>query len=239
MAKVAHGWDLTPAEAVAVQRDLRQQIEAGDRFGVVRHVAGIDIGFERSGTITRAAVCVLSIADLSVVDFALVTMPTRFPYVPGLLSFREAPAALAALARLTVSPDVLIYDGHGLAHPRRCGVASHVGLLADIPSIGVAKSRLVGTHDDVPDRKGAWCPLSDHGEIVGAVLRTRVGVQPVYVSVGHRVGLDSALALAMRCTTRYRLPQTTRWAHRIASDADGFAVAERACAARQPAGGVK
>jgi deoxyribonuclease V len=137
--------------------------------------------------------------------------------VPGYLSFREVPAVLAALKKLRTRPDLLLCDGQGVAHPRRFGLACHLGLLLDIPSIGVAKSRLIGTHGDVPEQKGGWTALEDDGEIIGAVLRTRAGVKPVYVSVGHRISLATAIDYVMRCTTRYRLPETTRYAHRLAS----------------------
>jgi deoxyribonuclease V len=133
-----------------------------------------------------------------------------------LLSFREIPVLLDALAELASPPDLLLCDGQGLAHPRRFGLACHLGVLTGLPAIGVAKSRLLGSHEEVPDRRGAWVPLVDKGETVGAVLRTRQGVRPVYVSIGHRVTLESAIRFTMACLTRFRLPETTRWADRIA-----------------------
>jgi len=144
-------------------------------------------------------------------------LPVAFPYVPGLLSFRELPAVLAALAGLAQPPDLLLVDGQGLAHPRRFGIACHLGVLTGLPCIGVAKTRLVGVHEPVPDRRGAWVPLHDRGEVIGAVLRSRVGVKPIYVSVGHRLSLRRAVEWVMACTGRYRLPQTTRAAHALAS----------------------
>lgn len=217
MGAVQHRWDLTPREAVALQNDLRDRVVAEDKLGPVEHVAGVDVGFEDDGKTTRAAVAVLSFPQLQLVDCAIVRMPTRFPYVPGLLSFREAPAVLAALAALHVRPDLILVDGHGLAHPRRLGIASHLGLAADIPTIGVAKSRLIGEHRAPANRRGASAVLKDKGETIGAVLRTKANVNPVYVSVGHRVSLKTALRYAMQCVTKYRLPETTRWAHRLAS----------------------
>jgi deoxyribonuclease V len=180
-------------------------------------VAGVDVGFEASGTITRAAIAVLSFPDLKLQKQAIARRPTTFPYVPGLLSFREIPAILDALAQLQRSPDLLLCDGQGIAHPRRLGIASHLGLLVNLPAIGVAKSRLVGEHADIPDQRGAWQSLLDKGETIGAVLRTRSGTKPLYISAGHRISLPTAIAYVMQCTTKYRLPETTRFAHKLAS----------------------
>jgi deoxyribonuclease V len=152
------------------------------------------------------------------VEHAVARRPTTFPYIPGFLSFRELPAVLEALAQLTIAPDLLLCDGQGLAHPRRFGIACHLGVLADIPAIGVAKSLYVGTHAAIPEERGAWQPLRHRGETVGAALRSRVGTRPIFISIGHRISLPTALSYAMRCTTRYRLPETTRWAHNLASD---------------------
>lgn len=229
-AALAHRWDLTPKEAVALQRALAGRVERADRIGAVRHVCGIDVGFEEEGAITRAAVVVLAFPTLEPVEHALARRRTTFPYVPGLLSFREIPAVLEALARLRTRPDLLLCDGHGIAHPRRCGLASHTGLAAGLPSIGVAKTLLVGEHRAPRNRRGAWTPLRDAGETIGAALRTRAGVKPVYVSIGHRVSLATAMRYALACCTRYRLPETTRWAHRLAS--------ERAAGVRRAAHGV-
>ncbi len=200
-----------------MQEALRGKVIARDRLGEVRCVAGVDVGFEKDGAVTRAAVVVLSFPELKLVEHAIARLPTRFPYVPGYLSFREIPAVLAALKQLKTKPDLLLCDGQGLAHPRRFGLACHLGLLANIPSIGVAKSRLIGTHGTLPQKKGSWVPLTDDAEIIGAVLRTRTGVKPVYVSVGHRISLETAIDYVLRCTTKYRLPETTRAAHHIAS----------------------
>jgi deoxyribonuclease V len=215
--RALHGWDLTPKEAMALQEELRGRVIREDRIGTVRRVAGVDVGFEQDGNVTRAAVAVLSFPGLELQDSALAREPTRFPYVPGLLSFREAPAVLEAFARLRLAPDLLLYDGHGFAHPRRFGIASHVGLLLDLPAIGVAKTRLIGEHGRVPAAKGGWTPLTDGSEVIGAVVRTRAGVKPLFVSIGHRVSLETAVHYVMACVTRYRLPETTRWAHRLAS----------------------
>lgn len=217
MKKHLHPWELSPRDAISLQARLGAMVITANRLGRVRHVAGTDVGFERGGRVTRAAVAVLTFPALELADWAVVRRPTAFPYVPGLLSFREIPAILEALARLTVLPDLVLCDGQGLAHPRRCGLASHLGLVAGVPTIGVAKSRLIGAHDDPPQRRGAWTPLRDSGKIIGAVLRSRAEVRPIYVSIGHCVTLGSAVAYTMACVTRYRLPETTRWAHRLAS----------------------
>ena len=218
-ARKLHPWDLTPREAIALQERLRGRIVREDRIGEVRRVAGVDVGFEEGGRFARAAVAVLAVPELALVERALARVPVRFPYVPGLLSFREAPAVLAAFERLRSAPDLVLYDGQGIAHPRRFGIASHLGLLLDRPTIGVAKTRLIGEHRIPPDRRGAWAPLVDAGEVIGAVLRSRAGVKPLYVSIGHRVSLETAVRWVMACVTKYRLPETTRWADRLASGA--------------------
>jgi deoxyribonuclease V len=202
---------------MALQRQLASQVITEDRLGQVQTVAGVDVGFEEQGKITRAAVVVLRLDDLSLIEQVIAQQPTRFPYIPGLLSFRECPAILAALEKLTVLPDLLLCDGQGIAHPRRFGIACHLGVLTDLPSIGVGKSRLVGKHGSVPDTRGDWTPLVDRRETVGAVLRTRTGVSPVFVSPGHRISLPTAIDYVMACTTRYRLPETTRAADKLAS----------------------
>jgi deoxyribonuclease V len=225
---VLHRWDLTPKEAMALQTELAGRVVREDTVREVRRVAGVDVGFEDDGRVTRAAVAVLDFPGLALAERVVARQPTRFPYIPGLLSFREAPAVLAAFEQLSLAPDLILYDGQGIAHPRRFGIASHVGLLLDTPTIGVAKTRLVGEHRALPARKGAWAPLVDRGETIGVVLRTRAGVAPVYVSIGHRVSLESAVRWVIVCTTRYRLPETTRWAHHLASvDQTGRKLAPR------------
>lgn len=212
-------WPQTPAAAIALQNELRSQIRLQDDLpATVQFVAGVDAGFEAGGTITRAAVVVLELPSLQLVDLALKKRPTTFPYVPGLLSFREIPTVLDALASLKIAPDLILCDGQGIAHPRRFGIACHLGLIVDRPTIGVAKSRLIGTHTDVPAAKGAWVPLMDAGETIGAVLRSRTNTKPLFVSPGHRITLTTALDYVLRCTPKYRLPETTRLADRLASD---------------------
>lgn len=212
-----HAWPATAEEATVIQQQLRGEIIAEDQLGPVQRVAGVDVGFEAGGTITRAAIAVLSFPELQLVEQAIARRPTTFPYIPGFLSFREIPAVLDAFAQITTPPDLLLCDGQGIAHPRRMGIAAHLGLLVDLPSIGVGKSLLVGKHDEVPEERGAWQPLRHRGETVGAVLRTRVGTKPLYISLGHRISLLTAIDYVMRCTTKYRLPETTRHAHKLAS----------------------
>ena len=214
---IHHSWDLTPKQAITIQQQLRERVITSDCLATVRHVAGIDVGFERKGEITRAAVAVLDFPGLALVETAISRQATRFPYVPGLLSFRELPAVLEAFEQLQQWPDLILCDGQGIAHPRRFGIACHLGLWLDTPSIGVAKSRLCGQHGTVPEPRGAWTSLTDKGERIGALLRTRANVKPVYISSGHRVSLETAVHYVMACTTRYRLPETTRCAHRLAS----------------------
>ncbi len=213
-----HSWNVSNEEARAIQQRLSARVDTEDRLGEVDYVAGVDVGFEQANTVTRAAVTVLGFPGLEPVDQALARRPTRFPYIPGLLSFREIPAVLDAIAKLQTEPDLILCDGQGIAHPRRFGIACHLGVWLDIPAIGVAKSRLIGTHDEVPNRRGGYTQLYDRGECIGAVLRTRVNVRPLYISTGHRVSLETAVEYVMGCTTRYRLPETTRSAHRLASD---------------------
>lgn len=212
-----HDWAKTPEEAIALQQILKEQVITTDCLGVVDFVAGVDVGFQDNGDTTRAAVAVLSFPELELKDQAIARRPTSFPYIPGLLSFREVPAVLDALEQLTITPDLLLCDGQGIAHPRRLGIASHLGLLVDLPAIGVAKSRLVGKHAEVPEQKGSWVALLYKDDMIGAVLRTRPNTKPLYISPGHRISLDTSIEYVLACTPKYRLPETTRFAHKLAS----------------------
>jgi len=217
---ISHQWDLSPAEAKALQAQLAGRVIAETRFDPsgVRTVAGVDVSFRKG--VARAAVVVLRLTDLEPVDCAVGEAPATFPYIPGLLTFREGPSVLNALEQLRIWPDLLIFDGQGIAHPRRIGLAAHMGVILDHPSIGCAKSRLTGTHAEPGDAVGDWEPLLDEGEIIGAVVRSRTGVKPLYVSIGHRVDLPTAIDWVLQCTRGYRLPETTRYAHKVAGGAD-------------------
>lgn len=207
-------WGLTPEEARDLQMRLRGEvrIEPLD-VDSVRVVAGSDVSFNRGSDRVFAGIVALALPGLEVMERAGLETEARFPYIPGLLSFRESPPLLEAWQRLTVGPDALIVDGHGYAHPRRFGIACHLGLLLDLPTVGCAKSILVGRHEPVGESKGDWQPLLHGEQVIGAAVRTRVGVTPVYVSVGNRVDLASAIALVLRCTGPTRVPETTRQAH--------------------------
>lgn len=215
----AGDWPRTEAEALAVQDTLRPRLLGGPGPVAPTTVAGLDVAYHEDGERLAAAIVVLNTTDLRVVDTAVVQGKPAFPYVPGLFAFREIPALLTALDKLTVRPDVLICDGHGLAHPRRFGLACHLGVLTGLPSFGVGKTPLVGDWAPPGEQRGDRSDLIDHGETVGAVLRTRRGVKPVFVSVGHRMDLATACALTVALTPRFRLPETTRAADRACRDA--------------------
>ncbi|HEY7064702.1 MAG TPA: deoxyribonuclease V [Chloroflexota bacterium] len=227
-----HPWDLAPREAVAVQRRLAAEVVAEDRFGTISRVAGGDVGFPRRGEqeMARAAAVLLSYPDLAPLGESVIEEPVRYPYIPGLLSFRETPAVVTALQRLPGAADLLMVDGHGRAHPRRFGIACHLGLVLDLPTLGCAKSPLVGRYEEPGNEVGAWTPLVDHDEVIGAVVRTRTGVKPVFVSVGHRVSLETAIKLVVACCRGVRLPEPTRLADALAS---GRTVAARARLAQE------
>lgn len=212
-----HGWDLSLPEAVAVQHCLAKQVIRQTQLDPVKTVAGVDVGIRND--IARAAVVVLSYPALAVIDYAVAVRPVAYPYVPGLLSFREGPVILDAFDKLSTAPNLLIFDGQGIAHPRRLGIASHIGLLVDLPSIGCAKSRLCGQHTEPDLAPGSYVPLIDKGEIIGAVVRTRFKVKPVFVSIGHRVDLPTSIDTVLSCCRGFRLPETIRWAHRVAAGA--------------------
>ena len=208
-----HPWDVTYKEAADIQNRLRVMLTLRKPRGKIRTVAGADVYYEKRGNTLYAGVRVFSFPELDPIDESTAVGTATFPYVPGLLSFREAPVLLEAFRHLATEPEVIIFDAQGIAHPRRLGLACHVGLVLDRPSVGCAKSRLVGEHDDVGERAGDLSHLRHEGKIVGAVLRTRSRVRPVFVSAGHRMNLTSSVAIVERTCRGYRLPEPTRQAH--------------------------
>jgi deoxyribonuclease V len=211
-----HLWNLTPKEAIALQNELRHEVVA-DRpldLTAVRTVAGVDVSVKNN--VSQAAVVVMTYPDFQPVETALAQRPTTFPYVPGLLSFREGEVLVEAFEKLRRVPDVFIFDGSGYLHPRRIGIACHMGLWLDVPTIANAKNRLCGTHAEVGAERGDWQPVTDKGEVIGAALRTRAGCKPVFVSPGHLSDLDGTIALILASAPKYRLPEPIRRAHNAA-----------------------
>jgi deoxyribonuclease V len=208
-----HGWRVSPSEAWEIQLRLASQVSRTNELASPRYIAGVDISVDRARGMGRGAVVVLSYPELEVAEVQTVEDKIDFPYVPGLLSFREAPITLAACEKLEITPDLFLVDGQGIAHPRRLGLASHLGLFLDRPTIGCAKSRLCGSHGTPAEVAGSYAELKDKDEVVGAVLRTKAGTNPIYVSIGHRVDLEGAINWAMQCCRGYRLPEPTRLAH--------------------------
>jgi deoxyribonuclease V len=211
--RIRHDWDLSFPEARALQERLRGRVVETESEGAPRLVAGADVSFDRHSPRLYAAVVVLDAASLDVVEVAGVQTRARFPYVPGYLSFREIPPLLEAFARLRSRPDLIVCDGQGRAHPRRFGLACHLGVLLDVPTLGCAKSRLIGEYREPAARRGAHTRLRDGGQVIGEVVRTRSGVKPVFVSVGHRITLAGARRSVLRLAPRYRLPEPIRVAH--------------------------
>ncbi|MDE3179541.1 MAG: deoxyribonuclease V [Acidobacteriota bacterium] len=203
-------WDMTPREAIRWQETMRDSVVEEDRFGEVRTVAGADLAFNPETEIAFAAVIVYRFPSLEEIERKMARCRLRFPYIPGLLSFRESPVLLAAFAKLETSPDLIMIDGHGRAHPRLFGIACHIGILFDKPVIGCGKSLLVGEHDELGLQAGSTAPLIFKGERVGMALRTRDGVKPIYVTVGNRVSLETAVRFVTQCTDGTRIPKPTR-----------------------------
>lgn len=222
-----HPWNVTPAAARDIQQEMRRRVVRRNAAGLkhIKLIAGIDVSVRNNRS--RAAVVVLAYDDMSVVDAAVAEQPTPFPYVPGLLSFRECPVVAAAFDELSVRPDVALVDGQGIAHPRRIGLASHVGLMLDLPTVGCAKTRYIGEYHEPHETAGHYTDLVDDGklsklpgEVIGGVLRTRDHVKPLFVSIGHKIDLTTSLDLVLNCCRGYRLPEPTRLAHQAAGGAD-------------------
>lgn len=212
-----HDWEVTPTQAEQIQRRLAAKVLRESRIGEVRLVAGVDVSAPDREGMARAAVVILSYPGLKLIEGRVVRQKVNFPYIPGLLSFRESPLILAACEGLRMDPDLILVDGQGLAHPRRFGLASHLGVILDKPTIGCAKSKLCGQHGEVGPNLGDWVQLIDQGEVIGAVLRTKRDSKPLYISIGHRVDLKAALKWTLSCCRGHRLPEPTRLAHLAAS----------------------
>ncbi|MBI4201175.1 MAG: deoxyribonuclease V [Chloroflexi bacterium] len=213
-----HPWNVSVEEAKAIQARLASQVSRSNGIsGQPRYVVGTDISGPDADGLVRSAAVVMRLPDLSVLEVKCAYGKPGFPYVPGLLSFREAPLVISALERLNTAPDLVLADGHGLAHPRRFGLACHLGLLTGLPTIGCAKSILLGTHGALDTEPGAWSPLEDNGEVIGAALRTKKRVSPMYVSIGHKADLPTALRWVLASCAGYRMPEPTRLAHQAAA----------------------
>lgn len=208
-----HSWQLSTAQALDTQRRLAAQVSWRSEVGAPGFIAGVDISVNRARGTATGAVVVLSYPELKLVETKVVDGKLDFPYIPGLLSFRESPLTLAACEWLTVTPDLILVDGQGIAHPRRMGLASHLGLFLDTPTIGCAKSLLCGSYEEPGDEPGSSAEVVDKGETIGVALRTKSGVKPIYVSIGHKVDLQTAIDWVMKCCRGYRLPEPTRLAH--------------------------
>lgn len=213
-----HDWNVTPAEAVAIQQKLRTQIRIQPLEKPVKTIAGCDISFNKFEETVYAGIVVLDLETLETIDEAGVVDTATFPYVPGLLSFREIPSLLKAWQKLETTPDVVMFDGHGTAHPRRIGIASHGGLFLNVPSFGCGKSVLVGKYDEPAPERGSWSPMKHYGEVVGAALRTKDKVNPVFVSPGHLIDLGTVVSLVLRTDGGYRIPEPTRRAHNLVNE---------------------
>lgn len=215
-----HDWNVTPAEAIAIQSGLAADVISDQPLDLaaIRTIAGVDVSVRDN--VSHAAIAVMTFPDFEPVEIANARRPTTFPYVPGLLSFREGEVLEEAFGRLKTVPDVLMFDGNGIMHPRRIGIASHIGLLLDRPAVGSAKTRLCGRHEPVADERGAWQPLLHRKQVIGAALRTRAHCHPVFVSPGHRADLETTIALVMACAPKFRLPEPIRRAHKASGDFD-------------------
>ena len=208
-----HSWQLSIAQALDTQRRLAAQVSRSGEVTAPRFIAGVDISVSKAQGIAIGAVVVLNYPELRVVETKVANGKLDFPYIPGLLSFRESPLTLAACERLTITPDLILVDGQGIAHPRRIGLASHLGLFLNTPTIGCAKSLLCGRHEVPGEKPGSYAEVVDSDETIGVALRTKLGTKPVYVSIGHKVDLQTAIYWVLECCRGYRIPEPTRLAH--------------------------
>lgn len=222
-----HSWKVTPKEAVQIQLRLRDRVETTDRFLKICKVAGADIALDLERKIAIAGVIVYSFPEMKEIERVWAKRPLMFPYVPGLLSFREIPTLTAAFAKLKNTPDLIFVDGHGFAHPRRMGIASHLGVVLDCPTVGCAKSVLCGEAEEPADEAGAASELTHKDEVIGIALRSRVNARPIYISIGHRVSLDSAVKFALAVTDGFRVPRPTREADKFVAEVKQFGALKR------------
>jgi len=211
--KSLHGWQLSTSQAIELQNRLAEEVSRSNKIGAPHFIAGVDISAGRAQGMATGSVVVLSYPEFKLVEIQSVKGRLELPYIPGLLSFRELPLTLAACEKLSITPDLILVDGQGIAHPRRLGLASHLGLFLDIPTIGCAKSRLCGSHEEPPAEPGSYAEVIDRDETIGVALRTKPGVKPVFVSIGHMIDLKTAVDWVMKCCRGYRLPEPTRLAH--------------------------
>jgi deoxyribonuclease V len=215
-----HEWNLTHQEAIALQLELAKRIIREDRLGDVHYIAGVDMAINEENGMAHAAVVLLTYPDLEIKEKHTYEEPIRMPYIPGLLSFREAPCVLGAFQKLRQRPDLVMADGMGIAHPRRIGIASHLGLWLQLPTIGCGKSLLTGKYDHsaLGEEAGSWVPLTDKKEVIGAVVRTRTRVNPLFISTGHMISLETSIKYVLACGRGYRLPEPTRQADKLSKD---------------------
>lgn len=212
---LAKSWPTNAADAIALQKELRGQINTTNDFGELKIIAGVDVSYDIKENTSRAVIVTMRLDELKPLQTIVTDAPTTFPYIPGLLSFREIPVILQALQQLKAKPDLLMVDGQGIAHPRRLGIAAHLGVLTDIPSVGVAKSRLTGTYREPGQEQGSQSPLMDKNERIGTVLRSKPKTNALFISPGHRVDQETAVKLTLQCLRGYRLPEPTRIADKI------------------------
>ena len=212
---VRHRWDLSETEAIHTQQTLSKNVITEDQFTNINYIAGVDVAYSKQDDVLIAAIVILDAHTLNVEESVAVEDTVHFPYIPGLFSFRELPPIIKAFQQVTAPPDLIVCDGQGIAHPRKFGLASHLGILFDIPTIGCGKTRLLGEYTEPDQKRGAVSPLLDNGEVIGGVLRTQANTKPIYVSIGHRIGLQTACEWIVKLSPKYRLPETTRLADQL------------------------
>lgn len=212
---IIHSWELDETDALLIQQHLASKVIKTDQLNVIKYVAGVDVAYDKKSDKLFAAVVVLDADSLDIAEIAIAEDIVQFPYIPGLFSFREIPPIVKALKKLNISPDLIVCDGQGIAHPRRFGLASHFGVLFNMPTIGCGKTRLIGEAEEPGKKKGDYAPLLDNGEVIGNVLRTQDNVKPIYVSIGHCISLSTACDWILKLSPHYRLPETTRQADQI------------------------